>query len=66
MTELPILPLKPTQSKNDRWSDLEHMISHPFTMCIHAPSRSGKSVVLTNFLYKSLSNIDDSSTIINE
>jgi hypothetical protein len=51
MSELPILPLKPKQTKNNKWSDLENMISHPFTMCIHAPSRSGKSVVLTNFLY---------------
>jgi hypothetical protein len=48
---LSILPLKEGGMKNNRWSDIEHIIAHPFTMAIHAPSRSGKSVVLSNFLY---------------
>jgi hypothetical protein len=48
---LSILPLKPKEEEKTKWSDIEHIIAHPFTMCIHAPSRSGKSVVLTNFLY---------------
>ena len=48
---LNILPLKESSKKNDKWTDIEHIISHPFTMAIHAPSRSGKSVVLSNFLY---------------
>lgn len=48
---LSILPLKEKKDVNSRWTDIEHLISHPFTMCIHAPSRSGKSVVLSNFLY---------------
>ena len=49
--DLKILPLKESASMNEQWSDISHLISHPFTMCIHAPSRSGKSVVLSNFLY---------------
>ena len=48
---LTILPLKPKQGEKSKWDDISHIVSHPFTMCIHAPSRSGKSVVLTNFLY---------------
>jgi hypothetical protein len=48
---LSILPLKEKKDGNSKWSDIEHLISHPFTMCIHAPSRSGKSVVISNFLY---------------
>ena len=48
---LTILPLKPKQGEKSKWDDISHIIAHPFTMCIHAPSRSGKSVVLTNFLY---------------
>jgi hypothetical protein len=49
--ELDILPLKVKARNNAKWVDLEHMISHPFTMNILAPSRSGKSVVITNLLY---------------
>lgn len=49
--ELDILPLKVKQRNNAKWADLEGLISHPFTMNILAPSRSGKSVVITNLLY---------------
>lgn len=49
--DLKILPLKEKSKINEKWSDIADVISHPFTMCIHAPSRSGKSVVLSNFLY---------------
>ena len=49
--ELDILPLKVKQRNNAKWKDIEHIISHPFTMNILAPSRSGKSVVITNLLY---------------
>lgn len=49
--KLSILPLKESVNKNKKWADLEHIVSHPFTMGIHAPSRSGKSVVISNFLY---------------
>jgi hypothetical protein len=49
--ELDILPLKVKARNNAKWADLEYMISHPFTMNILAPSRSGKSVVITNLLY---------------
>jgi hypothetical protein len=49
--ELDILPLKVKQRNNAKWADIDHIISHPFTMNILAPSRSGKSVVITNLLY---------------
>jgi hypothetical protein len=56
---LKILPLKDTPNKNSKWKDIEHIISAPFTMCIHAPSRSGKSVVITNLIYNEAFNFKE-------
>jgi hypothetical protein len=56
---LKILPLKDKEQKNSKWKDIEHIISAPFTMCIHAPSRSGKSVVITNLIYNEAFNFKE-------
>lgn len=56
---LKILPLKQEPQKNSKWKDIEHIIAAPFTMCVHAPSRSGKSVVITNLIYNEVFNFKD-------
>lgn len=53
------MPLKEKGDKNSKWKDIEHIISAPFTMCIHAPSRSGKSVVITNLIYNEAFNFKE-------
>lgn len=51
--------MKDKPQKNSKWKDIEHIISAPFTMCIHAPSRSGKSVVITNLIYNEAFNFKE-------